>query len=80
MELSGPNARVFSPVAGSVKVAWLADMKSVAGAITTAFSISESNTTSGNPPSISPYTGVSGDHLSIFMNAATGKWRVDTNS
>ena len=70
-ELMGPKVSTLSPVWSSVKVIWLADMKLLRGERTTVLSMVESNTTRGKPPSMSPYTPVSGDHTPYLISLAT---------
>ena len=71
MELMGPNVSTFSPVLSLVKLIWLADMKLFIGDRTTVLSMEKSNTTRGNPPSMSPYTPVLGDHTPYLRSLAT---------
>ncbi len=58
-----------------VKEVCEAAMKVFRGDRTTAVSMSESNTTRGNPPSRSLYTASELDHRPNFMNLATSHMR-----
>lgn len=71
MDPSGPKARVEC-LSVLVKLACPADMNEFRGETTTAFSILESKTTKGKPPSIEPQTFSEADHLPYFVMAATG--------
>jgi len=71
MELRGPKVIAVSLVAWLVKEVCVAAMKELRGERTTAVSMTESNTTRGSPPSLSPYISLSLDHCPNFIPEVT---------